>query len=37
MTLANRFAEAPNARYGLTTMCVGLGQGGTALWENMQK
>jgi acetyl-CoA acyltransferase len=23
------------ARYGLTTMCVGLGMGGTVLWENL--
>jgi acetyl-CoA acyltransferase len=37
MTLANRFAEDPSAKYGLTTMCVGLGQGGTAIWENLQK
>ena len=21
-------------RYGLTAMCVGLGQGGTVIWEN---
>jgi acetyl-CoA acyltransferase len=21
-------------RYGLTTMCVGMGMGGTVLWEN---
>jgi acetyl-CoA acyltransferase len=21
-------------RYGVTAMCVGLGQGGTAIWEN---
>jgi hypothetical protein len=21
-------------RYGLTTMCVGLGMGGTVIWEN---
>jgi hypothetical protein len=24
-----------SARYGLTTMCVGLGMGGTVLWENL--
>ena len=23
------------ARFGLTTMCVGLGMGGTVLWENL--
>lgn len=32
--LARRFAEHPEIRYGLTTMCVGLGQGGTVVWEN---
>jgi acetyl-CoA acetyltransferase len=24
-----------SVRYGLTTMCVGLGMGGTVLWENI--
>jgi acetyl-CoA acyltransferase len=33
--LARQFAEQPNARFGLTTMCVGLGMGGTVLWENL--
>ncbi|MGW6131576.1 thiolase family protein [Cellulomonas sp. NPDC055163] len=32
--LARQFAEQPGVRYGLTTMCVGLGQGGTVIWEN---
>lgn len=32
--LARRFAAHPEIRYGLTTMCVGLGQGGTVVWEN---
>ena len=32
--LARQFAERPEVRYGLTTMCVGLGQGGTVIWEN---
>jgi acetyl-CoA acyltransferase len=32
--LAAEFAERPEVRYGLTTMCVGLGMGGTVLWEN---
>ncbi|MBF4565006.1 thiolase family protein [Plantibacter sp. VKM Ac-2876] len=32
--LAAQFAEHPEVRYGLTAMCVGLGQGGTVLWEN---
>jgi acetyl-CoA acyltransferase len=32
--LARQFAGRPGVRYGLTTMCVGLGMGGTVLWEN---
>lgn len=32
--LARQFAQHPEVRYGLTTMCVGLGQGGTVVWEN---
>lgn len=32
--LARHFEDNPNVRYGLTTMCVGLGQGGTVIWEN---
>ena len=32
--LAREFAEHPEVRYGLTTMCVGLGMGGTVIWEN---
>lgn len=32
--LARRFAADPGLRYGLTTMCVGLGQGATVVWEN---
>lgn len=32
--LARQFAERPEVRYGITTMCVGLGQGGTVVWEN---
>ena len=32
--LANSFAERPDVRYGLTTMCVGIGMGGTVIWEN---
>ncbi len=34
--LMHEFAENPDARYGLTTMCVGLGQGGSVIWENLQ-
>jgi acetyl-CoA acyltransferase len=33
--LARQFAEHPDVRYGLTTMCVGMGMGGTVLWERM--
>jgi acetyl-CoA acyltransferase len=32
--LAAQFAEHPEVRYGITTMCVGMGMGGTVLWEN---
>ncbi|MGX8908883.1 thiolase family protein [Streptomyces netropsis] len=32
--LARQFEEQPNVRYGLTTMCVGFGMGGTVIWEN---
>ncbi|HEY1180130.1 MAG TPA: thiolase family protein [Phytomonospora sp.] len=32
--LARQFEENPDVRSGLTTMCVGLGQGGTVIWEN---
>src|SRR5690606_35611971 len=34
LQLARQFAERPDVRYGITTMCVGLGQGGTVIWEN---
>lgn len=32
--LARQFAQDPSARFGLTTMCIGLGMGGTVIWEN---
>ncbi len=32
--LASDFEEHPEVRYGLTTMCIGLGMGGTVIWEN---
>lgn len=32
--LARQFEQHPGVRYGLTTMCVGLGMGGTVIWEN---
>ena len=31
--LARSFEANPNARYGLSTMCVGIGMGGTVIWE----
>ena len=34
--LAGLFKENPEARYGLTTMCVGRGQGYSVIWENLQ-
>ncbi|HLV56845.1 MAG TPA: thiolase family protein [Actinotalea caeni] len=34
LQLARQLAERPDVRYGITTMCVGLGQGGTVVWEN---
>lgn len=33
--LAGIFKENPSARYGLTTMCVGRGQGYSIIWENL--
>ena len=33
--LMHEFAEQPEVTYGLTTMCVGLGQGGAVVWENL--
>lgn len=35
--LMHAFAERPEVKYGLTTMCVGLGQGGTVIWKNLQR
>ncbi|MEN8652532.1 acetyl-CoA C-acyltransferase [Streptomyces sp. 21So2-11] len=32
--LARQFEEQPHVRYGLTTMCVGFGMGGSVIWEN---
>ena len=34
MQLAGQFEADHSIRYGITTMCVGLGQGGTIVWEN---
>ena len=33
--LARDFERNPQARYGITTMCIGLGMGGTVIWENV--
>jgi acetyl-CoA acyltransferase len=32
--LASEFADHPEVRYGLTAMCVGIGQGGSVIWAN---
>jgi len=32
--LARQFEMHPEVRFGLTAMCVGLGQGGSVIWEN---
>lgn len=35
--LLGLFKENPGARYGLTTMCVGRGQGYSIIWENLMR
>ncbi|MEU4156771.1 thiolase family protein [Actinoplanes sp. NPDC026670] len=32
--LARQFAERPDVRYGINAMCIGIGMGGTTIWEN---
>lgn len=32
--LARHFEDRPEVRYGLTTMCIGIGMGGSVIWEN---
>ena len=32
--LSRQFEMRPDIRYGITTMCIGLGMGGTVIWEN---
>ncbi|NDL55970.1 acetyl-CoA C-acyltransferase [Phytoactinopolyspora mesophila] len=32
--LARQFEERPDVRYGLTTLCIGLGMGGAVVWKN---
>ncbi|CAN2204757.1 PaaJ Acetyl-CoA acetyltransferase [Candidatus Nanopelagicaceae bacterium] len=34
LNLARTFEEKTDVRYGITTMCIGLGMGGTIIWEN---
>jgi acetyl-CoA acyltransferase len=33
--LARSFERTPQVRFGMTTMCIGLGMGGTVIWENL--
>ncbi len=32
--LSRHFAARRDVRYGITTMCIGIGMGGTVIWEN---
>jgi acetyl-CoA acyltransferase len=32
--LSRQFTQRPDVRYGLTAMCIGIGMGGTVIWEN---
>lgn len=32
--LSRHFEADPSIRYGMTTMCIGLGMGGSVIWEN---
>jgi acetyl-CoA acyltransferase len=34
--LARSFRDRPQARYGLTALCIGLGMGAAVLWENLR-
>ena len=34
INLARTFEADPTIQYGITTMCIGLGMGGTVIWEN---
>ena len=34
INLARTFEAHPEVLYGITTMCIGLGMGGTVIWEN---
>jgi acetyl-CoA acyltransferase len=33
--LAHAFGERPEARFGLTALCIGMGMGAALLWENL--
>jgi len=35
LNLARTFEADPSIKYGITTMCIGLGMGGTVVWENL--
>ena len=35
INLARTFEADPSIKYGITTMCIGLGMGGTVIWENL--
>ncbi len=32
--LARQFEHHPEVRYGMTALCIGIGMGGTVIWEN---
>ena len=32
--LARQFEDHPEVRFGVTTLCIGIGMGGTVIWEN---
>lgn len=32
--LSRHFAARPDVQYGITALCIGLGMGGTVIWEN---
>ena len=34
--LSRDFQHLPTARFGMTTMCIGLGMGGTVIWERLE-
>ena len=34
INLCRGFELHPEVQFGITTMCIGLGMGGTVIWEN---